>query len=222
LKKHTKKDFNRKIKIALVILGIFGLAFSIYSWRVTYAPFDIPITLWFQKFDNPVIRSIMEWVSYIFGSWRATIVVTICALLLWRIQGRKEAIFFAAAGIVSLVHVAIKLVIERARPLASLVQIFSVETTEGYPSGHAFASILIFGFLLYLILTLVPQLSLRIISLIFFPLLILLIGASRIFLGVHWTSDVIGGYVIGGFLLTGLIWLYEMAKQRPSWINRPR
>jgi undecaprenyl-diphosphatase len=164
----------------------------------------------------------MEWVSYIFGSWRATIVVTICALLLWRIQGRKEAIFFAAAGIVSLVHVAIKLVIERARPLASLVQIFSVETTEGYPSGHAFASILIFGFLLYLILTLVPQLSLRIISLIFFPLLILLIGASRIFLGVHWTSDVIGGYVIGGFLLTGLIWLYEMAKQRPSWINRPR
>jgi undecaprenyl-diphosphatase len=222
LKKHTKKDFNRKIKIALVILGIFGLAFSIYSWRVTYAPFDIPITLWFQKFDSPVLRSIMEWVSYIFGSWRAAIVVTIGALLLWRIQGRKEAIFFAAAGIVSLVHVAIKLVIERARPLASLVQIFSVETTEGYPSGHAFASILIFGFLLYLILTLVPQLSLRIISLIFFPLLILLIGASRIFLGVHWTSDVIGGYVIGGFLLTGLIWLYEMAKQRPSWINRPR
>jgi undecaprenyl-diphosphatase len=222
LKKHTKKDFNRKIKIALVILGIFGLAFSIYSWCVTYAPFDIPITLWFQKFDSPVLRSIMEWVSYIFGSWRAAIVVTIGALLLWRIQGRKEAIFFAAAGIVSLVHVAIKLVIERARPLASLVQIFSVETTEGYPSGHAFASILIFGFLLYLILTLVPQLSLRIISLIFFPLLILLIGASRIFLGVHWTSDVIGGYVIGGFLLTGLIWLYEMAKQRPSWINRPR
>lgn len=158
----------------------------------------------------------MEWVSYIFGSWRAVIIVTIGALVLWRIRGRKEAIFLAAAGIVSFVHVAIKLAIERPRPLAKLVQIFSVETTEGYPSGHAFASILIFGFLLYLIVTLVPQLSLRIISLIFFPLLILLIGASRIFLGVHWTTDVLGGYIIGGFFLTSLIWLYVRVKPRPN------
>ena len=208
--------------IALLVLGILALALSIYSWRVTFAPFDIPITLWFQKFDSPALRSTMEWVSYFFGTWRMAIVVAVIAFILWRIKGREEAIFLAAAGIVSLLHVAIKLAIERARPLAQLVQIFSVETTEGYPSGHAFASIMVFGFLLYLILTLVPQLSLRIISLIFFPLLILLIGTSRIFLGVHWTTDVLGGYLIGGFLLTGLIWLYERWKQHPSWINKPR
>jgi len=207
--------------IALLVLGILALGFSIYSWRVTFAPFDLPITLWFQKFDSPALRSTMEWVSYFFGTWRMAIIVAVVAFILWRIKGREEAIFLAASGIVSLLHVAIKLAIERARPLAQLVQIFSVETTEGYPSGHAFASIMVFGFLLYLILTLVPQLSLRIISLIFFPLLILLIGTSRIFLGVHWTTDVLGGYLIGGFLLTGLIWLYERWKQHPSWINKP-
>jgi undecaprenyl-diphosphatase len=222
VEKPVKNDFNRNILIALIILAVLGLASSLYAWREPHAPFDLPITLWFQSFDSPALRSTMVWVSYIFSSWRIALIVAAGAFILWRIRGREEAIFLAVAGIVSLIHVAIKLLIERSRPLAGLVQIFSVETTEGYPSGHALASILIFGFLLYLILTLVSQGSLRIISLIFFPLLILLIGSSRIFLGVHWTTDVLGGYIIGGFFLTGLVWLYERVKQRPSWINRPR
>jgi len=220
--KALKTNFNRNILMALIILAVIGLASSLYAWREPRAPFDLPITLWFQSFDSRTLRSTMVWVSYIFSSWRIALIVTAASFVLWRIWGREEAIFLAIAGIVSTIHVAIKLAIHRPRPLANLVQIFSIETTEGYPSGHAFASILIFGFLLYLILTLVPQRSLRIISLIFFPLLILLIGASRIFLGVHWTTDVLGGYIIGGFFLTGLIWLYERLKQRPSWINKPR
>jgi undecaprenyl-diphosphatase len=218
----SRRSFNRNILIALIILAILGLVSSIYAWRELRAPFDLPITIWLQSFDNSTLRSTMEWVSYIFGSWRATLIVITGALALWRIRGGKEAIFFALAGIISTIHVAIKFLIQRPRPLASLVEIFSIETSQGYPSGHAFTSILILGFLLYLVLTSVSQRSLRIISLVFFSLLILLVVASRVFLGVHWTTDVLGGYIIGGFFLTGLIWLYERVKQRPSWINRSR
>ena len=49
-------------------------------------------------------------------------------------------------------------------------------------------------------------------SLALIIILILLVGISRFYLGVHWPSDVLGGYVVGGFFLTVLIWGYERAR----------
>jgi len=53
---------------------------------------------------------------------------------------------------------------------------------------------------------------LRTVVLVGLVALILLIGTSRVYLGVHWPSDIIGGYIIGGALLTALIWFYQTRK----------
>ena len=84
--------------------------------------------------------------------------------------------------------------------------------SNGFPSGHAMFSIMVLGLLAYFIFINVKNHILRTVILIGLVALILLIGVSRVYLGVHWPSDVVGGYIIGGALLTGLIWFYRTRK----------
>jgi membrane-associated phospholipid phosphatase len=82
----------------------------------------------------------MEWISYISDSWRIALVVLAGTVILWQVRDRKEAIFLAGAGVVTAVHVVIKWAVGRPRPSVDLVKIFTIETSESYPSGHAFAA----------------------------------------------------------------------------------
>ena len=69
------------------------------------------------------------------------------------------------------------------------------ETSYSYPSGHALGSTILYGFLSYLLATRYPQFSWLIYALA--GILIFAIGLSRLYLGVHWSTDIIGGYCIG-------------------------
>jgi membrane-associated phospholipid phosphatase len=69
------------------------------------------------------------------------------------------------------------------------------ETSFSYPSGHALGSTILYGFLAYLLATRYPRFAWFIYVLA--VLLIAVIGLSRLYLGVHWPTDIIGGYCIG-------------------------
>ena len=99
-----------------------------------------------------------------------------------------------------------------SRPSADLVQVLSHVQDNGFPSGHAIFAIMILGLLAYFIFINMKNHNLRTVVLVGLIALILLIGTSRVYLGVHWPSDVIGGYLIGGALLTALIWFHQTRK----------
>jgi membrane-associated phospholipid phosphatase len=142
------------------------------------------------------------------------LVVVIIGILVWWRIGRLEAILIPVAGLLTLVNTALKLAIKRPRPSADLVQVLSREQDYGFPSGHAFFAIVVLGLLAYFIFVNGKNHTLRTVALVGLIALVLLIGASRVYLGVHWSSDIIGGYLFGGVFLTGLIWFHQAWKAR--------
>ncbi len=200
---------NTKHKIIVGFLAILALMVSIYAWFTPWFPGDLYLTLRLQSLDNHVLLLVMHWVSFIFGGWYSVLVVVIIGILVWWRIGRLEAILIPVAGLLTLVNTALKLAIKRPRPSADLVQVLSHEQDNGFPSGHAFFAIVLLGLLAYFIFINLKNRTLRMVALVGLIALILLIGTSRVYLGVHWSSDVMGGYLIGGTLLTALIWFHQ-------------
>jgi membrane-associated phospholipid phosphatase len=108
----------------------------------------------------------------------------------------------------------IKLLIQRPRPSGDSVDVFAVLDSYSFPSGHVMFYTILFGFLWYLVYTLLKPSLLRSLLLVLLGGLILGVGASRIYLGQHWASDVLGAYLLGSLILAGIILLYQWGKTR--------
>ena len=158
----------------------------------------------------------MECISFIFGGWSSVLVVVAIGIVVWWRIGRLEAFMILVGGLMTFVNTALKVAINRPRPSADLVHVLYSEQGNGFPSGHAFFAILILGLTAYLISINLKNRALRMLVLAGLIALILLTGTSRVYLGVHWSSDVIGGYLIGGVFLTMLIWFHRTWKTRHS------
>jgi undecaprenyl-diphosphatase len=211
---------NTRFKLTIGILATIALVISIYARFTPMFPGDLSLILWLQSSDNHLMLSAMECISFIFGGWSAVLVVVAAGIIVWWRVGKLEAIMILAGGLITLVNTALKLAINRPRPPADLVHVLSPEQGNGFPSGHAFFVILILGLTAYFIFINLKNRVLRILALAGLIALILLTGISRVYLGVHWPSDVIGGYLIGGVFLTALIWFHRTWKAHHSWQNK--
>jgi len=89
----------------------------------------------------------------------------------------------------------LKEIVARARP-GGLIPYAAVETSFSFPSGHATASMALYGFIAFILYRLYPRYKTVIVMVA--TLIILSIGFSRLYLGLHFPSDVIAGYVVGG------------------------
>lgn len=145
----------------------------------------------FKLFSTPT-TFIMTFISHL-GS--ATILILICIILYLLLKDKKMAlIIMLNLAIVYLLNVIIKMIIARPRPdILRLVY----ETGYSFPSGHAMVATGFYGFLIYIANKKIKNKALRRCITILLTLLIFLIGISRIYLGVHYATDIIGAFMIG-------------------------
>ena len=140
---------------------------------------------------NPINTSIMMCISF-FASGGALIVLTILLLLLLK---KKQIPEYMALNliIVFILNRLLKVIIKRPRP-----QAFALVIENGYsfPSAHAMIGFAFYGFIVYLIMKSKKSKIQKIIYSTLLSLLIFLIGISRIYLGVHYASDIVGGFLI--------------------------
>ncbi len=204
---------NKKLAMVLGGSAAAGLVISVSAHFEPRFPGDLPATLLFQSVHSQALLAFMKAVSYMAGDWRAAVLVVVSAGFAWRCIGRLEGVMLLFSGVVATINELFKLVVDRPRPTADLVNVLVSETGKSFPSGHAFFSVVVLGLMAYLIAAHQSRCP-RIFTISVFVLFILLVGISRIYLGVHWTSDVIGGYVAGTLFLILEIWLYRWLKLR--------
>lgn len=132
------------------------------------------------------------------GTVGLTILVVIIAIGLIVFRRRWEALqLVLASGLGGLVNLGLKHTFVRPRPAEQVIQ----ATGYSFPSGHAFAAMVFYGTLLTIVWQITDKTVWRVLAAIICPLMILALGASRLYLNVHYLTDVVGGYA------SGFVWL---------------
>lgn len=153
---------------------------------------------------NPTWVLAATWVSSI-GVWQVVVtILLVSGIWLWVSQRRYYILpFLTSVTGSTLFAFAGKLALHRARPIDAAV----LEASYAFPSGHALISVSLFGFLAYIWIRGISSWPMRVNIFFAWALLALSIGLSRIILGVHFLSDVLGGYLLGGlWLLVAIVW----------------
>ncbi|MEO7020806.1 MAG: phosphatase PAP2 family protein [Ktedonobacteraceae bacterium] len=199
-----------------ILLAVFGgLAFWVSLHPVL--SLDIAISQEFQESKFPWLKSLMVAVSYQGNTlWLAIGLIAIAAVGLWLLHFRLEAVILLVVNVTSaLLNVGLKLLINRPRPTEPLVNILQHATGQSFPSGHVMAYVAFWGLIFFFTLILFQGGRWwRVALLIFSGLVIVLVGPSRIYLGDHWSSDVLGSYLIGALWGWAWLWLYLRLKAR--------
>ena len=149
----------------------------------------------------------MEFVSFLGKPIFLTFAVGLPGLWLVRRGAYKLAIFLAVTSIGGgIVDTIVKIAVGRPRPEVDepIVEAFG----NSFPSGHSMSSLVCYGALLIAFAPLLSD-AVRRVAIAATALLVLAIGASRLVLGVHFISDVLGGYVLGAAWLIGSVAAFE-------------
>lgn len=183
---------NKRWIIVTICMTIFLiLAISIIkteSIAIDEIGYNIISKYLISGFMTPIVKTVTQLASPIF-----LIVLTI--LLIVFIKNNNIRKYICANLIIStILNFGLKNIVRRARP-----DEFRIIEESGYsfPSGHSMVSMAFYGLLIYLIYKKVNNKYLKNFLIILLSIIILLIGLSRIYLGVHYTSDVLAGFLLG-------------------------
>jgi membrane-associated phospholipid phosphatase len=159
--------------------------------------FDNRITSALVSIRSEHLTTFLIFITHIGGTGYIIIIIL---LVLYFVLVHKSWKFILQTVTVLLLatfsNMALKQVINRARPsLEHLVEVY----TLSYPSGHAMSAMGFYGFLVFLVARYKIRIFMKVLLITILVFLILAIGISRIYLGVHYPSDVLAGY-IGGLL----------------------
>lgn len=191
---------------------------SVIARYTQFFPGDMGITAALQKQRHPWIRRFMVTISEI-GFPKLSIPLTVgVAGIFLALRFRLEAIFILLTTSSNLLNALVKRLIKRPRPTKELVTVVRVINEPSFPSGHVMHYTNFFGLLIYLLATNWRSGTLRNILIAICTALIVFIGPSRVYLGAHWPSDVMAGYIYGGLWFGGIMALYLRVK---SWIHPP-
>lgn len=211
---HKKKRQNHHLIVFNATMLVIFLANLLKQILLPNLDFiDVSIAQIIPQLRTPLLNSIMIAFTRFGDPLSMGIFSAIITILLLLQKKRKQARILALAIVtgVILVELIIKPLVDRLRPPNGLIETLSMS----FPSGHATTSTITFGFIIYAFSKNIENRIFKTIFIVINSILFIGIGFSRIYLGVHWLSDVIGGFALGFFVLSGtIIILNKLQKKR--------
>src|SRR3989338_1840236 len=210
------------ISIMLVCIIILYLTLETIKWQDPFIRYDVALINLAQVFRGASFNSGMLFLSDL-GRWEVVAVGVFFSLLLFLFLRMWHAIVALIISVVGAEFFILlgSLLVRRPRPY--LVNTTAVEVGFSFPSSHTLLAVSFYGFLTYLLFRTTNCISIRIAIATLGAALVSCIGFSRIFLGVHWPSDVIASIALGSAWLAALITSLEVRRRfKTGIVIRPR
>ena len=194
---------------AWVALFVGGAVLAFAARGAGSLPGDLALTRSLQGLPpDSVVGTLLSYAGDVV--WFLPLAALAVALLMRR---WLATLFILLASLTSVfIGKALKLLVASPRPSAELVRVVDPQQSYGFPSNTAFLSVVLLGMIVYLIWQ--PRRSVAVAALGILPLLVLLIGLSRMYIGEHWATDVVGGWLFGG------AWLLVLMAAHRWWVFR--
>lgn len=194
---------------------MIGFLFVVFL-KKNFTAADIAMNSWSVSIRMSSLTLMAEIIAYSFDTIILLLLSLLVAVYSFLKGYRGYAFMFAGSmgGIAMLVKI-VKILVHSPRPLNSIME----EARFSFPSGHVTSTIVFFGLLIYFVWQHQRSYNVRILSGLFFVTIEVLIGFSRVYLNVHWLSDITGGYLLGSFWLTFSILLLSISRRL---VNEPQ
>lgn len=189
------------IVVAIVLLLLAFLILCVLIRQPFLLTFDEGVTRAIQRYRSYPLDTLALWLTFLGNGKTVAVLGVLVGLTLFVKRGWRTALLCLAAMLGHPITPGIKALFGRQRPGGDIVQVILPGIGLSFPSGHALSSALFYGFLALLCAVYISHIGLRRAAILLLILLIVGIGLSRIYLGAHWLSDVVGGWIVGLFLL---------------------
>ena len=193
MKEKVKEFIVKNLKwiiLFICLIGFLAIAEDVFNKEIMNGDiigYKMVSTFLISDFATPIAKFITNFGGAIFLIG-LTIILFVC------IKNKKiGASIFSNLVIVTILNQLLKGILQRPRPTEFRI---IEETGYSFPSGHSMVSMAFYGYLIYLIYKFVKNKYIKWSLIILLSVLICTIGVSRIYLGVHYTSDVLGGFLI--------------------------
>lgn len=194
------KDYimNKKAVLAIIFLISLIVLLVLIKTNAIYA-FDMTIYNMLISNMNESLTNFFKMITFL-GGTSGISAFCLLALIIGIIlkKGKMGFLIFGCTLVNWILNEVLKNIIQRPRP--EILRLIP-ETSYSFPSGHTLASLSVCGILIYLILRSGLNRTIKIILTVFLTVFPILVGASRIYLGVHYASDVLGGILFALILL---------------------
>ena len=199
---------------ASLVIGAVGIIAVVSALAAAFDTFpgDTGALERFQDQRNSWLDDAARMASFVAGLLVVIISILVAAILLWLVRRKADSAVMLLVFVPEAINLALKELVGRPRP--DFAVLVSPPTSHSFPSGHALHSMLFFGLLILVAGDAIKTPWIRIPVQGVLGMAILACGASRVYLGVHWPSDVLGGFLVGALFLVGLFLVRKMLINR--------
>ncbi|MCM3666360.1 phosphatase PAP2 family protein [Mesobacillus subterraneus] len=205
--------FNLQLLISF-LGSLFGFIVMSYLVKAEHlVMFDRVVMDRVQGLEAAGLTAAMKFFTYI-GSLKFIVIMTIpiFLVLFYVLKHRLEIlVFLSVVYITPILNRLLKMYFHRARPdFNRLIEIGGYS----FPSGHAMNAFSFYSIFAFLLWRHVPTVMARTAVILLSTFMILAIGLSRVYLGVHYPSDIIGGFLASGLWVAAVIWFFQRYKEK--------